>query len=95
MTGKRLGERREVFYSGRVQGVGFRFRSANIAARYRVTGFVQNLDDGRVQLVAEGEAGELEGFLADIADTMRTYIRDTRLDVGPATGEFDEFAIRT
>ena len=95
MTGKRLGERREVFYRGQVQGVGFRYRSASIAARYRVTGFVQNLDDGRVHLVAEGEVGELDKFLADIADTLQNFIRDTQVDVGPATGEFEEFSIRS
>ena len=94
MTEKRLGERREVFYSGQVQGVGFRYRSASIAARYRVVGFVRNLEDGRVQLVAEGAASELDKFLADIAESMRSCIRDMRLNVGPATGEFDEFSIR-
>jgi acylphosphatase len=59
--------RREVFYSGRVQGVGFRWTVRHIAQSHAVTGFVKNLEDGRVQLVVEGATAELDRLLAQSA----------------------------
>ena len=65
MTRKRL----VILYSGRVQGVGFRYTARSIAAGYNVTGTVKNLADGRVELVAEGERDELEAFRKAIAES--------------------------
>jgi acylphosphatase len=86
-------ERREVFYSGRVQGVGFRYRTKQIAQGYAVAGFVRNLPDRRVHLVAEGPPEQLNQFLAELADVMADYIRDTQLNSYSATGEFASFQI--
>ncbi len=61
--------RLRVFYSGRVQGVGFRYTTKNVATGFEVTGIVRNLPDGRVELVAEGLKGELEEFLQAIRDS--------------------------
>jgi acylphosphatase len=87
-------QRREVYYSGRVQGVGFRYTTRAIAARFAVAGFVQNLPDGRVRLVVEAAAAELDRFLAAIADEMDACIRHTDCTVSPASDEFDRFEIR-
>jgi acylphosphatase len=57
-------ERVTVFYSGRVQGVGFRVTVRQIARGFDVTGAVRNLFDGRVELVAEGEKGEVTALKA-------------------------------
>ena len=81
----------EVFYSGRVQGVGFRWNACSLARGFAVTGFVRNLPDGRVQLVVEGNRGEVERLLAEIADSMSGNIRQTELAESPATGEFTAF----
>lgn len=84
----------EVFYSGRVQGVGFRFNAQHIARDFAVAGFVQNLPDRRVQLVAEGERGEVRRFLDRVAESMQSNIVDaieTRL---PYSGGFAGFEIR-
>jgi acylphosphatase len=62
-------ERVVVFYSGRVQGVGFRVTVRRLACGYDVTGVVRNLPDGRVELVAEGTRAELEAFLAAIDES--------------------------
>lgn len=59
-----------VYYSGTVQGVGFRATAASIARRHSVRGWVRNLADGRVELLAEGSADAVEAFLADIRDGM-------------------------
>jgi len=69
-------ERRRVYYSGRVQGVGFRFTAERLAQRFRVAGFVRNLDDGRVELLAEGEAAEVAAFLDAVRREMDPYILD-------------------
>ena len=54
--------RRRVHFSGRVQGVGFRFTCQSLARGFDVAGHVRNLADGRVELVAEGESSELDAF---------------------------------
>lgn len=87
-------ERRTVLYTGRVQGVGFRYTTHSIARRYDVTGYVRNLSDGRVELVAEGERHELAAFLDDVRERMRTHIRDEKVDRGASSGEFLSFEIR-
>ena len=85
--------RRTVFFSGRVQGVGFRFTTEAVASRFAVTGFVRNLRDGRVELVAEGYAGELDRFQSAIEDAMRGCIKEVNVTDAPATGEFASFCI--
>ena len=83
-----------VLYSGRVQGVGFRYTAHSIARGREVTGYVRNLPDGRVELVVEGDRHETDQFLEAIRDRLGNHIRDERRDIGPATGEFTTFEIR-
>ena len=85
--------RREVVYRGRVQGVGFRWTAQRIAQRFDVTGFVKNLADGSVKLVAEGSASELDGFFAAIQDHMSGNIRECSVVEIEPTGEFTSFEI--
>ena len=87
-------ERCHAFYSGNVQGVGFRYTTRRIASNHAVTGYVKNLPDGRVELLAEGHRTELRSFLREIEDTMLNYIREAKVDRRPATGEFLRFEIR-
>jgi len=87
-------ERRTVYYSGRVQGVGFRYTAAATAQGYDVQGFVKNLPDGRVELVVEGSRVEVVNFLSALAERMEAYIQRAATDIGAATGEFDAFEIR-
>jgi acylphosphatase len=77
-----------IHFSGRVQGVGFRFRTREIARSYAVSGFVENLDDGRVRLVAEGNRDALDAFLKDLGEQVRHHVRDRQSQESPATGEF-------
>lgn len=85
--------RRTVYFSGRVQGVGFRYATQRIAVRYEVTGFVRNLPDGRVELVAEGAVDQLDDFRSAIRCDMGTYIEAEGVTESAATGEFDAFRI--
>jgi acylphosphatase len=87
-------QQREIHFSGQVQGVGFRMTTRDIASRLAVTGYVLNLPDGRVKLVAEGTPSELD-LLEKYLDTqMGRYVVDRSRDVRPATGTFDGFEIR-
>jgi acylphosphatase len=60
---------KQVIYTGRVQGVGFRYTARQIASGYEVIGWVKNLEDGRVELQAMAEEEEMEAFLAEIQDS--------------------------
>jgi len=87
-------QRREIYYSGRVQGVGFRYTVHRLARNYQVTGFVQNLPDGRVHMIVEGTRQDLESLFQDVARSMSGYIRDQTVDVVSPTGEYGDFTIR-
>jgi acylphosphatase len=65
---------KRVTYSGSVQGVGFRYTTRRLAHGFPVAGFVRNLPDGDVEIVAEGEASDVEAFLAAVARRMQGYI---------------------
>ena len=58
---------RKFLISGEVQGVGFRFFAQRAAAKHQVCGYVQNLIDGRVEVLAEGSAKSVDGFRLDLA----------------------------
>jgi acylphosphatase len=75
-------------FTGRVQGVGFRFTTVNVARSYAVAGYVQNLPDGRVQLIAEGTAKELRAFLQAVQQSLGRNITDTQSDITEAINEF-------
>ncbi|MCH8149267.1 MAG: acylphosphatase [Planctomycetes bacterium] len=85
--------RRTVYFTGRVQGVGFRYTACEVARSFGVVGVVKNLPDGRVQMVAEGEPGEVSRFQAAVADAMGGRISDVAGQDSPATGEFLSFSI--
>ena len=87
-------QRRHVIYEGMVQGVGFRYTTRRIASPFPVAGFVRNLADGRVELVVEGSALELDRLMETIQRQMGDYIARTHQSAGPATGEFRGFEIR-
>ena len=77
---------KRVLYSGRVQGVGFRYTAQHLAAGYAVAGHVRNLSDGDVELVAEGDAAEVERFLAAVAGRMGPNIDRTAVSDEPPAG---------
>ena len=68
---------KRVYYSGRVQGVGFRYNAQELAEQFDVSGYVRNLPGGEVELVAEGPADQVDGFLDAVARRMAGYIERT------------------
>lgn len=84
----------QIFYAGRVQGVGFRFTVKQLARGYDLTGLIRNLPDGRVELVGEGTKDELEAFLQAIEDSgLAPLIEQREVAWGKATGTFSGFEI--
>jgi acylphosphatase len=94
VSGSGRSVRRRVLFSGDVQGVGFRYRTLHVAGGFSVAGFVRNLSDGRVELVCEGEAEQVDRFVAAVAFEMKGHINDVAGDSAAATGEFHGFEIR-
>jgi len=83
-----------IFYSGHVQGVGFRYTVKSVAAGFEVVGIVRNLIDGRVELVGEGQREELEAFRGAIREAgLESFIRNEEINWSEATGEFRGFEI--
>ena len=88
-------ERVRGFYSGRVQGVGFRATVRQLACGYEVVGTVRNLPDGGVELIAEGTRAELEDFLIGIAESgLSGCIAGKHETWHPAEGKLRGFEIR-
>lgn len=89
-----MDKRLHVYYSGRVQGVGFRFTAQALAVDLGLTGWVKNLPDGGVELVCEGKQEKLDKFLVKIDTEFSRYIRQKDVNWMSATGEFNSFEIR-
>jgi len=86
--------RKEIYFRGRVQGVGFRQTTLDIASRFDVAGTVENLPDGQVLLVVEGRAAEVRSFVAAIESQMGRFIAGVDVQESPPTGTLAEFRIR-
>jgi acylphosphatase len=83
-----------VYFSGHVQGVGFRYSVLQVAREFEVTGYVSNLGDGRVQLEAEGSAGQVEAFVRAVHEKMDGYIRRVERTAQKRAPQFRGFTIK-
>lgn len=83
-----------VFFEGHVQGVGFRFTTFQLAKGYEVTGYVKNLDDGRVQLELEGDREECRGLIKALSEEMAGFIRVKNQQEDTREKEFKSFTIQ-
>ena len=87
-------QRMTVLYSGRVQGVGFRYTVKSLTTGFEVTGTVRNLDDGRVELQAEGAREELDAFRVAVRESgLGGLIQCEEETFTAATGQFRGFEI--
>jgi acylphosphatase len=88
-----MNKRVHVFYSGTVQGVGFRYTVREIAHELAVLGWVKNLRDGRVEVVAEAAEDVLAHFLGRIRAGFSHYVKNAAVEWLEATGEFEKFGV--
>lgn len=84
----------EFIFSGTVQGVGFRFRTAALANRLQVRGFVKNLRTGQVQLVVAGDESTAKSFANTVADAMGGHVENVATREFMTDEQFDQFEIR-
>ena len=87
-------KRLHVYYEGSVQGVGFRFTVERIASDLDIVGWVKNMPDGKVELLAEGRERQLSELLIQIKDNAPGYISRDIVDWQDDKGEFKDFSIR-
>ena len=83
-----------IYFTGRVQGVGFRYTTLQIAKEFEVAGFVMNLPDGRVQLEVEGRPADVKPFTAAVQERMHGYIRKVEQKTVATRGGFQGFTIK-
>ncbi|MBL9133233.1 MAG: acylphosphatase [Verrucomicrobiaceae bacterium] len=85
---------RKVFFTGRVQGVGFRYSTKQIASGFDVCGWVRNMQDGRVELQTQGDADEVDSFLEDIQrSNLGSFIKEREVLVAAVQPGLRGFSI--
>ena len=88
-------QRRTYHFSGRVQGVGFRYTAQHLARSHpAVKGYVRNLHDGRVEMVVEGTDRDMDALLESLKHHLEGNIQRVDVSRAKATGEFADFSIR-
>ena len=85
--------RAHVIFSGTVQGVGFRYTTQRFAAGLKITGWVKNLSDGSVELVAEGTREQVENLLYKLDKQFEARIKNKDIDWMNAKKAFSGFDI--
>lgn len=84
---------KHIIFSGRVQGVGFRYTAHRIALRCELSGYVRNLPDGTVEMFAQGHPDDVKDAIADIAESFGRYIRDTKITDANCDPRYRDFTI--
>ena len=84
---------RLITFCGRVQGVGFRFTAQRVACRYGIRGYVRNLPDGNVEMLAQQSAENVAAVLRDISETFKANLSDTKIQNVPPNDKYENFSI--
>ena len=84
---------KHLVFSGRVQGVGFRYTANSIARRHELTGFVRNLPNGTVEMLAQGRAKAVDACVEDIEEYFAGYITDVKANEAPVDPQYTDFRI--
>jgi acylphosphatase len=84
---------KHIKFIGRVQGVGFRFTAHRMANRHQLSGFVRNLPDGSVEMLAQGTADDIDDCIEDIKEYYSGHIRDMNVEDVPLNPQYSDFKI--
>jgi len=84
---------KKIVFSGRVQGVGFRYTAQRMAQQYELVGFVRNLSNGGVEMFAQGDQRDVNNCIADIERHFEGHISNTHTEDMTLTGAYDRFFI--
>jgi len=86
--------RAHIYFSGTVQGVGFRYTTLSFAQQFLLTGWVKNLSDGRVEAIVEGSREKIEELLLRLKGQFGSFIRDQHIEWTETRGEFKDFSVK-
>lgn len=84
---------KKIIFKGNVQGVGFRFTANRYAQRHQLAGYVKNLPDGTVEMVAQGPENAIEACIDDLKDYFGAQIRDTDIENLSPQSQYQDFKI--
>ena len=84
---------KHIIFTGRVQGIGFRFTALNTANRYNLTGFVRNLKNGSVEMLAQGYPADIDNCILEIRKIIGSYITETKINEVPFDPQYKDFRI--
>ncbi len=84
---------KHIFFTGRVQGVGFRFTARRAANRRQLTGFVRNVPNGSVEMLAQGRPEDIDDCIQDIKEYFAGYLKETKTEEIPLDTRYEEFRI--
>jgi acylphosphatase len=84
---------KHIIFKGRVQGVGFRYSSHRIAGQYEMTGYVRNLPDGTVEMLAQGPLIQIDSCIDAIQDYFGGHVRDCQAVEVPVDLRYSDFKI--
>jgi len=84
---------KRIIFIGRVQGVGFRFTARRAASRRQLTGYVCNLWDGTVEMLAQGRSEDIDDCIQDLKEYFAGYLKETRIEEIPPDPRYIDFQI--
>ena len=82
-----------ILYSGMVQGVGFRYTTQRIAKSLGLQGWVKNLPDGGVEILAQGPKEAIENMIKELGSHFGSYIREKNISFSKPQGQFKDFQV--
>ena len=84
---------KHIIFTGRVQGVGFRFTARRAANRRQLTGFVRNVPNGSVEMLAQGRSEDIDDCIQDLKEYFSGYLKETRIEEIPPDTTHTDFKI--
>ncbi|MBN1807409.1 MAG: acylphosphatase [Sedimentisphaerales bacterium] len=82
-----------ITFTGRVQGVGFRFTAHRAAHRRQLAGYVRNMPNGSVEMLAQGNPAEIDDCIQDIKEYFSGYIKEAKIQEIPVDTRYTDFQI--
>jgi acylphosphatase len=84
---------KHIIFTGSVQGVGFRFTAHRLARLNQLKGYIRNLPDGTVEMLAQGYTEDVDNCITDIKEYFAGYVRETKIEELPIDPRYKNFNI--
>ena len=84
---------KHIIFAGQVQGIGFRFTALSVANHYKLTGFVRNLRNGGVEMLAQGQPDDIDKCVQEIKNTIGSYIAEVKIEDATFDPQYKDFKI--